>query len=101
MTKKLKLDRDYAYSYPMGNGSGPFIQSLRGEYKGLTIHLEGSWLESSSTIKKKIDHNLHYIYNVKAMWNSYESDGTNKISLTSAAQEFIYALIFNYIRDDN
>ena len=98
---KLKYRRDFKFSYPYGITEGPLIRVLRGKYEGLSVHLESSHIESSSKDGEKLDHSLHFTYNIRKMWKGATETDEKKFTITSDDQKFIYNLIYNFIRETN
>lgn len=96
----LKINKDYKFGYPLGLEEGPVIVVKKGAYVGLIVHLEASWLEST-TVHSKTNHTLHYKYNIRKMWNSAGKIIGKKITLDNDAQEFIYSLVHSFIKATN
>lgn len=98
--EELKLNKDFKYSYPFGAVEGPVLYVKKGNYAGLVVHLESSWLESSTT-DKGTKHDLKYTYNIRNMWKSAIVSSDKKITLNNADQEFIYSLVYSFIKAIN
>ena len=98
--EKLKINKDFKYSYPFGAVEGPVLYVKKGEYTGLAVHLEASWLETSTT-KNETKHELKYTYNIRSMWKGVPKSSDKKISLNSNDQEFIYSLVYSFIKATN
>jgi hypothetical protein len=99
----LKINKDYKYSYPYGAIEGPVLYVKKGDYAGLALHIESSYIESSVDILGVEKNDLHYAYNIRKMWTSaiVNPDKPTSISLNSGDQQFIYELVYSFIKETN